>query len=90
VERGLIGLAFWLWFWVAYVRQVWGIYTRLSPQDGRMKALVVGSFASVVGFHIAGLFEYTFGDSEVLMLIYFLMALPFLRHAHSVSNPPQA
>lgn len=90
VERGLIGLAFWLWFWVAYVRQVWGIYTRLSPQDGRMKAVVVGSFASVAGFHVAGLFEYTFGDSEVLMLIYFLMALPFLRHAHSVSNPPQA
>jgi len=80
VERGLIGLAFWLWLWVAYVRQVWRIYARLSPQDGRMKAVVLGSLASVVGFHVAGLSEYTFGDSEVLMLTYFLMALPFLRY----------
>jgi hypothetical protein len=34
--------------------------------------------ASVIGFHIEGLFEYTFGDSEVVTLTYFLMALPFV------------
>jgi hypothetical protein len=41
-------------------------------------ALVVGSLAGVTGFHVAGLFEYTFGDSEVIMLVYFLMALPYI------------
>ena len=44
----------------------------------RASALVVGSLASVTGFHVAGLFEYTFGDSEVIMLVYFLMALPYV------------
>jgi hypothetical protein len=41
-------------------------------------SLVIGSLAGVTGFHVAGLFEYNFGDSEVIMLVYFLMALPFM------------
>jgi hypothetical protein len=27
---------------------------------------------------VAGLFEYNFGDAEVIMLVYFLMALPYV------------
>jgi O-antigen ligase len=77
-ERGLIGVACWLWIWVAFYRQAWGIFRGLGPGTPRATALVVGSLASVTGFHVAGLFEYTFGDSEVLMLVYFLMALPYV------------
>ena len=77
-ERGLLGLACWLWIWVAYGYQAWRIYRRLGPEHTRAKALVVGSLASVIGFHIEGLFEHTFGDSEVITLTYFLMALPFV------------
>jgi len=50
----------------------------LGPEDTGAKALVVGSLASVIGFHVEGLFEHTFGDSEVITLTYFLMALPFV------------
>jgi O-antigen ligase len=77
-ERGLLGLACWLWIWVAYGYQTWRIYRRLGPEDTGAKALVVGSLASVIGFHTEGLFEHTFGDSEVITLTYFLMALPFV------------
>jgi len=77
-ERGLLGLACWLWIWLAYGYQTWLIYGRLGPEDTGAKALVVGSLASVIGFHIEGLFEHTFGDSEVITLTYFLMALPFV------------
>jgi len=77
-ERGLLGLACWLWIWLAYGYQTWRIYGRLGPEDTGAKALVVGSLASVIGFHIEGLFEHTFGDSEVITLTYFLMALPFV------------
>jgi O-antigen ligase len=77
-ERGLLGLACWLWIWFAYGYQAWRIYGRLGPEHTRAKALVVGSLASVIGFHIEGLFEHTFGDSEVITLTYFLMALPFV------------
>jgi putative inorganic carbon (HCO3(-)) transporter len=79
-ERGLLGLAAWLWFWVAYCWHTWRLYTRLAPEHTAAKALVVGSLASVVAFHIEGLFEHTFGDSEVITLTYFLMALPFVVH----------
>ena len=77
-ERGLLGLACWLWIWGAYGYHTWRIYERLGPEHRPAKALVVGSLASVIGFHIEGLFENTFGDSEVITLTYFLMALPFV------------
>jgi len=89
VERGLLGLACWLWLWVAYIHQVWLIYRCLGSEPPS-KALVGGSLASVVGFHVAGLFDHTFGDSEVITLVYFFMALPFVVQrarlsSHSVS-----
>ena len=37
----------------------------------------MGSAAAVVGFLVAGFFETNFYDSEVSMLLYFIMALPF-------------
>jgi O-antigen ligase len=77
-ERGLLGLACWLWIWGAYGYHTWRIYRRLEPEYRQAKALVAGSMASVIGFQIEGLFEYTFGDSEVITLTYFLMALPFV------------
>jgi O-antigen ligase len=77
-ERGLLGLAGGLWIWGAYGYHTWRIYGRLWPEQRQAKALVIGSLASVIGFHIEGLFEYTFGDSEVITLTYFLMALPFV------------
>jgi O-antigen ligase len=77
VERGGIGLACWLAIWGGYVYYAWPLYRRLPPHDCRAKALVVGSMASVVGFHVAGMFENNFGDSEVVTLVFFLMALPF-------------
>jgi O-antigen ligase len=85
-ERGLLGLACWLWMWGAYGYQTWRIYGRLGPEHRQARALVVGSLASVIGFHIEGLFEYTFGDSEVITLTYFLMALPFVIQRVCLSN----
>jgi O-antigen ligase len=77
-ERGLIGVTCWLWIWLAFYHQVWKILRGLAPDNRRGLTLVVGSLASVTGFHVAGLFEFTFGDAEVIMLVYFLMALPYV------------
>jgi O-antigen ligase len=77
-ERGLIGVACWLWIWVAFYHQAWTIFRGLGPGTPQASALVVGSLAGITGFHVAGLFEFTFGDSEVIMLVYFLMALPYV------------
>jgi O-antigen ligase len=77
-ERGLLGLAAWLWIWVAFVRRAARIYRALPAERGDDRALVAGSLAAVAGFLVAGLFEYNFGDSEVIDLVLVAMALPFV------------
>ena len=86
-ERGLLGLAFWLWIWVAYFYHAWLIYRDLGPAQASAKALVIGSLASVVAFHVEGLFEHTFGNSMVITLTYFLMALPFVVQRAHCNDP---
>jgi O-antigen ligase len=77
-ERGLIGLAWWLTIWVAFLWRGWQAYRQVAAADRYTQALVVGSIACVIGFLVAGLFEYNFGDSEIVSMLYFVMALPFL------------
>jgi O-antigen ligase len=70
-ERGLPALAAWLWFLVVLVRDLW---TRFHA--GRHRFLAAAALAAVVALLTAGLFEYNFGDSEVLMLFLILVTLP--------------
>lgn len=76
VERGVVGLALWLWLFVAFFRRSVAIYRRLRAREDR--ALVAGVMAAIVTFLVAGLFEYTFGDTEVLLVACALMSLPFV------------
>jgi hypothetical protein len=82
VERGLIGLTAWLWIWVAFYVRAGGLLFRLGPERRESRALIVGSLAAITGFLVSGLSEYNFGDSEVVLVAWTLMALPF-----AVSRP---
>jgi len=75
-ERGVPGLAAWLWLWVAFFAGAVAALRRI-PADGE-RALALGAIAAVAAFLVAGLFEYNFGDTEVLMLACAVMALPFV------------
>lgn len=77
-ERGVLGLAAWLAIWVAFFVQAGRIYARLPDTRVDDRALVAGSLAAVAGFFVAGLFEYNFGDSEVIGLLWVVMAFPFV------------
>ena len=70
VDTGLFGLISWVSIWVIYFMT---LYQRLIS----MERDAVGSAAAVVGFLVAGVFETNLYDSEVSMLLYFIMALPF-------------
>jgi O-antigen ligase len=70
-ERGLPALAIWLWFLVALVRDLWKRFAA-----GRHRELGAAALATVVAMLAAGLFEYNFGDSEVLMLFLLIVTLP--------------
>jgi O-antigen ligase len=78
VERGLLGLAAWLSIWVVFYARAVALLRRLDPSWRRERALVAGSLAAVTGFLVAGLSEYNFGDSEVVMVAWAVLALPFV------------
>jgi len=77
-ERGLLGLAAWLGIWIVFFVRAGRIYARLAAGRVDDRALVAGSLAAVSGFLVAGLFEYNFGDSEVIGLLWVVMAFPFV------------
>jgi O-antigen ligase len=70
-ERGLPALGLWLWFVVALCRD---LQRRFA--SGSQRFLAAAALASVVALLTAGLFEYNFGDSEVLMLFLIVTTLP--------------
>jgi O-antigen ligase len=69
-ERGLPALALWLWFLVALIRDLW---TRFRSGQ---RELAATALATIVALLTAGLFEYNFGDSEILMLFLTIVTLP--------------
>lgn len=77
-ERGILGLLAWLWIWVAFFLKAATILRRLQAGAGADRMLTAGSLAAILGFLVAGLFEYNFGDSEVVMLAYLIMTAPFI------------
>jgi hypothetical protein len=80
-ERGLPCLAWWLW-WVAAAMGD-------ALREARRRAwTAVGTFALLVSVMTAGLFEYNFGDSEILMLLLIVCALPYaLRRERGEQEP---
>jgi O-antigen ligase len=77
VERGVIGLALWLWIFVDFFVRGTAVLRALPLSAAGDRALVLGSLAAIAAFLVAGLFEYNFGDTEVLLVAVTLMALPF-------------
>ncbi len=69
-ERGLPALALWLWFVVALLRDLWKRF------HAGQRELAATAMATVIALLTAGLFEYNFGDSEVLMLFLTIVSLP--------------
>ncbi len=78
VETGLLGFESWVWLWGAFFLRGLQILRRMAPEQKRERALIWGSLAAILGFLVAGLSEYNFGDSEVLMVAYATMAIPFV------------
>lgn len=76
-ERGLLGLMAWLWLLVKLSYDYYQMSKRTSFRDKRSYPLVA-AISSLVALLIAGLFEYNFGDSEVIMLWFFILTAPYV------------
>jgi putative inorganic carbon (HCO3(-)) transporter len=87
IERGVLGLAAWLSIWIAFYSYSLALLRSLPPEARRERALVTGSAAAVTGFLVAGLWEYNFGDSEVVLVAWAVMALPFVVGGARAADP---
>jgi hypothetical protein len=79
-ERGLPCLVFWLWWMAAAMADAWREARRGAPA-------AVAALAALVAIMVAGLFEYNFGDSEVLMFVLLVASLPYaLRRERTLAS----
>jgi O-antigen ligase len=74
VDTGIVGLGTWLSIWAAYFLNIYKQWDKITF-NGNSKGLVMGSLAAVIGFLAGGMFETNFYDSEVAMLLYFIMGI---------------
>jgi O-antigen ligase len=97
-ERGVPGLLLWLWFMGRLGWDSATVYRRnrsksVSGTEGE-SAIMVSSIAmgALVSLLVAGLAEWNFNDSEVLILFMFLVAAPytFLKENAAVQAPAAA
>ena len=73
VDSGLLGLGIFIWLLVTIYKVGFHIFKEL--EQGYFKGIAWGFLGSFTAFLIAGLSQYNFGDSEVVMLFYFLLAM---------------
>jgi O-antigen ligase len=84
-ERGLLCLAAFLWLIFQTYASLIGIL-KMPDSDARWVAL--SALSALTGFIISGFFSYNFGDSEVLLLLLFIVSLPYgLGKAVQVEEP---
>ncbi len=74
-ERGIFALAS---FILACLFIILQILQRLKKQAGERRAVSAAVLFAFVGFLVAGMFEYNFGDSEIKFMLFFFLSLPFL------------
>lgn len=73
-ERGLLCFATFLWFLLELYA---GLFRLLKAADYGSRWIVISAITVLTGFLISGLGEYNFGDSEVLLLMLFIVGMPF-------------
>jgi O-antigen ligase len=88
VERGLPALLVWLSILFLYARMLWRLARhseRPGEENGRgieqandhwiERGLALGALGGLTGFVASGMVHYNLGDSEVVMIFYFLLGL---------------
>lgn len=74
-ERGIFALASFLLACLFIILQLLKL---LKSRAGDWRAVTAGALFAFIGFLIAGMFEYNFGDSEIKFILFYFISLPFL------------
>lgn len=75
LERGVPALLCWLLLLFVYARMLWRLARSKVIDDWIERGIVLGALGGLCGFFASGLVHYNWGDSEVVMIFYFIMGL---------------
>jgi hypothetical protein len=75
METGFLGLAAFLWWMGRFATLCYGVWRRIPAERRVARAIALAVFADFVGFQVAGLVEFNFGDTEVLQVLFVTMGL---------------
>jgi O-antigen ligase len=89
-ERGVPALLVWMAWLFVYGRMLWRLARGGLEGDWVVRGLVLGALGGLVGFLSAGLVHYNFGDSEVVMVFYFIMGLALAAERVARQEPDRA
>jgi O-antigen ligase len=89
-ERGIPGLLLWICFMIRLAWDAWQLFarSRLATASREATMAATAALACWAALMVSGLFEYNFGDSEVLALFLFFVAAPYAFTGHGVPGPP--
>lgn len=73
VERGLLTFAAWLWLLAAYFRVLWQTLKLARHSTWVALGLAAGCTSAACAFLLGSLVDYTWGNSEVVMIFWTLM-----------------
>ncbi|NIY15910.1 MAG: hypothetical protein GWM98_13930 [Nitrospinaceae bacterium] len=76
IDAGTLGVLAWLYLWLSYF--VAAGRKTASKTGSAPRWPILASIGAITAFMVGGLFETNFYDSEVVMLAYVFMALPFV------------
>ncbi len=77
-ERGIFAL---ISLTAAFISIFILLVNKIKNSTGLEKTIAAGVLFTFIGFLIAGLFEYNFGDTEIKFLLFYFLSIPFIRFA---------
>jgi putative inorganic carbon (hco3(-)) transporter len=77
IDTGIVGLGVWICIWVTYFVEIFKRLRNIAKETSQNNStgVLMGASAAVFAFLVGGSFESSLYDSEVTMLLYFLMGL---------------
>lgn len=72
-DRGLPALGLWIWLMYCFWRLAVRVELKTRAEDSAAHGLALGIMGALAGFLLSSLVNYNFGDSEVALLVWWMM-----------------